>query len=549
MRISLRALIGCTLLLLAAFVCWRYLASLRESPVRWVEGGLALSEEVWGQLRSLWDEVRRYVYWILGVYVVVAALTVFFEESNPDRANLWLFTLLLFPYIGLAAYLFFGPNVRSVPHRWRVFRSSRRRSKNRSGRAAPEAADGLERLLEVSSGAVPTRGNAVRILLDGERTFSAIEEALASARRTIHMEYFSVAHDELGTRIKKLLIDRARAGVKVRFLYDAVGSWRIGREYVDELRAAGVQVRAFMPVAFARFRSGLNHRDHRKIVVVDGRIGFVGGLNVGDMYLGGDPRMGRWRDTHLRLEGPAVRELDRVFLELWGQCVGGADRAVGEADEGGADKTECGGPGSPFSPPEDGGNAGGDGRKDVVEGVPVQIASSGPGPAFRAIADGYFQMIASARRRVWITTPYLVPGEALSNALSIAARSGVDVRVVIPSKADHTLVFWASQFNVDTLLRNGVRVFSYKGGFVHAKTMVADSEIASVGTANLDVRSLEINYEVQAFMRSKELAAQLETAFLDDQELCEEESLLGRRGRPLIRKVQAAVGRLWSALL
>ena len=538
MRISLRALVGCTLLLLAAFVCWRYLASLRESPVRWVEGGLALSEEVWGQLRSLWNAVRRYVYWILGVYVVVAALTVFFEESNPDRANLWLFTLLLFPYVGLAAYLFFGPNVRSVPHRWRVFRSSRRRSKNRSGRAAPEAADGLERLLEVSSGAVPTRGNVVRILLDGERTFSAIEEALASARSSIHMEYFSVAHDELGTRIKKLLIDRARVGVKVRFLYDAVGSWHIGREYVDELRSAGVQVRAFMPVAFARFRSGLNHRDHRKIVVVDGGVGFVGGLNVGDMYLGRDPRMGRWRDTHLRLEGPAVRELDRVFLELWGQCVGGK-----------ANKTECGGPESPSPTPDGGENGGENGKKGPVEGVPVQIASSGPGPTFRAIADGYFQMIASACRRVWITTPYLVPGETLSNALSIAARSGVDVRVIIPSKADHTLVFWASQFNVDTLLRNGVRVFSYKGGFVHAKTMVADSEVASVGTANLDVRSLEINYEVQAFMRSKELAAQLESAFLDDQELCEEESLSGRRNRPLIRKVQAAVGRLWSALL
>ncbi len=537
MRISLRAVVGCTLLLLAAFVCWSYLASLRESPVRWVEGGLALSEEVWGQLRSLWDAVRRYVYWILGVYVVVAALTVFFEESNPDRANLWLFTLLLFPYVGLAAYLFFGPNVQSVPHRWRVFRSSRRRLKNGCGRAAPEAANGLERLLEVSSGAIPTRGNSVRLLLDGERTFSAIEESLASARRTIHLEYFSVAHDGLGTRIKDLLIDRSRAGVEVRFLYDAVGSWHIGREYVGELRAAGVKVRAFMPVAFARFRSGLNHRDHRKIVVVDGGVGFVGGLNVGDMYLGGDPRMGRWRDTHLRLEGPAVRELERVFLELWGQCVGGANKTGGKTDE-----AECGGP-------ESGENGGEDGKKDVVEGVPVQIASSGPGPAFRAIADGYFQMIASARRRVWITTPYLVPGEALSNALSIAARSGVDVRVIIPSKADHTLVFWASQFNVDTLLRNGVRVFSYKGGFVHAKTMVADSEVASVGTANLDVRSLEINYEVQAFMRSRELAAQLETAFLDDQELCEEESLSGRRGRPLVQKVQAAVGRLWSALL
>ena len=522
MRISLKSLLGYALLLLAVLVCWRYLASLRESPVRWVQGGLALSQEIWGQLNALWGAVRRYIYWILAAYAVVAALTVFFEESNPDRANLWLFTLLLFPFVGLAAYMFFGPDVRSVPHRWRVFRRSRRRRRGR-GRVSSDAPNGLERLLEVSSGAVPTCGNELRLLLDGEETFSAIEEALISARHSIHMEYFSVAHDELGTRIKDLLTDRARAGVRIRFLYDAVGSWRIGRDFVEELRAAGVEVRAFMPVAFARFRSGLNHRDHRKIVVVDGEVGFLGGLNIGDMYLGRDPRMGRWRDTHLKLEGPAVSELDRVFWELWEQCVG----PVAERDD-----CEL----RPPPPPREG-------------GVAVQIASSGPGPTFRAVADGYFQMITSARRRVWITTPYLVPGETLSNALSIAARSGVDVRMIVPSKADHTLVFWASQFNVDALLRNGVRVFSYKGGFIHAKTMVADSEVASVGTTNLDVRSLEINYEVQAFVRSKSLAADLETAFLDDLERCEEESLAGRRGRPLVQKAQAAVGRLWSALL
>lgn len=522
MRISLRVVLWYTLLLMLAFVCWRYLASLRESPVRWVQGGLALSQEIWGQLNALWGAIRRYLYWILGAYAVMAALTVFFEERNPDRANLWLFTLLLFPFVGLAAYMFFGPDVRSVPHRWRVFRRSRRRRRGR-GRVSSDAPNGLERLLEVSSGAVPTCGNKLRLLLDGEETFSAIEEALISARHSIHMEYFSVAHDELGMRIKDLLVDRARAGVRIRFLYDAVGSWRIGCDFVEELRAAGVEVRAFMPVAFARFRSGLNHRDHRKIVVVDGEVGFLGGLNVGDMYLGRDPRMGRWRDTHLKLEGPAVSELDRVFWELWEQCVGPV-----------AERDGCELRASP--PPREG-------------GVAVQIASSGPGPTFRAVADGYFQMITSARRRVWITTPYLVPGETLSNALSIAARSGVDVRVIVPSKADHTLVFWASQFNVDALLRNGVRVFSYKGGFIHAKTMVADSEVASVGTTNLDIRSLEVNYEVQAFVRSKSLAADLEAAFLDDLEQCEEESLAGRRGRPLVQKAQAAVGRLWSALL
>jgi cardiolipin synthase len=498
----------------------QFLAELDTSPVIWGDGGLSLSRELWRHIYALRSMVKRYIYWILGLHALIAALVIFLEEQNPDRVIIWLGTLLLFPFVGLAAYVIIGPDVRGASHRWRLRRISRRRpGTHPSGR--PSALPRLEHLLAASCDATPTARNGVEILLNGERTFGAIEKALCNAADYIHMEYFSLASDELGTRIKDLLIDRSRSGVKVRVLYDAVGSWHIGRDFLEELRGAGVEIHPFMPTAFARFRSSVNHRDHRKIVVADGRIGFVGGLNIGDMYLGKDPRMGNWRDTHVQITGEAVRELNRAFLSHWGQCTSKY------MDYHRFSYTPAG----------------------EMEDTPLTIATSGPGKDFRAIADGYFHMIVSARERIWITTPYLVPGTVISTALSVAAKSGVDVRIIVPSKADHTVVFWASQFNVDQLLRNGVRVFSYQDGFIHAKTAVMDGAVVSVGTTNLDLRSLEINYEVQAFIRSRDVGQKFELAFLDDLEKCKEETLAARRARPLYQKLQAAMGRLWSSLL
>jgi cardiolipin synthase len=506
------------LLLLTA----QFLAGLETSPIVWGDDGPSLSRELWRHIYALRNMFERYVYWILGGHALIAALVIFLEEQNPDRAIIWLGTLLLFPIVGLVAYVIVGPDVRGASHRWRVRRSRRRSGAPRSA-APPESAasPGLERLLEVSCGASPTTRNDVEILLNGEQTFRAIEKALYNATDYIHMEYFSIASDELGTKIKDLLIERARFGVKVRVLYDAVGSWNIGRDFLQELRGAGVEIHPFMPTTFVRFRSSVNHRDHRKIVVVDGRVGFVGGLNIGDMYMGKDPRMGNWRDTHIQISGEAVRELNRAFLSHWGQCTAKY-----------MDYHRFS-----YAPAAE------------MEDTPLLIATSGPGNDFRAIADGYFHMIASARKRIWITTPYLVPGGVISAALSVAAKSGVDVRILIPSKPDHTLVFWASQFNVDQLLRSGVRIFSYQDGFIHAKTAVMDGAVVSVGTANLDLRSLEVNYEVQAFIRSEDVAEKFERAFLDDLKKCEEETLAKRYSRPFYRKLQGAIGRLWSSLL
>lgn len=519
MRFSLKSILYWSFFLIVLLLGVQFIMGLHSSPIVWGEEGLSLSRELWGHIYALLGTLRKYIYWILGAYALLAALVIFLEEQNPDRAIVWLGVLLLFPFVGLAAYVAFGPNAHSVGHRWRIHRTSRKRPPGRIGKSTAEP--GLERLLSVSCGAVPTLRNSVEILLDGENTFRAIEKALYNARKYIHMEYFSIASDELGVRIKDLLIDRARAGVKVRLLYDAVGSWHMGREFVNELRSAGVEVQAFMPTAFVRFRSSINHRDHRKILVVDGREGFVGGLNIGDMYLGKNPEMGNWRDTHAMITGEAVVELNRAFLTQWGHCTGKYM------------DWRC----FDYVAPAQ------------METVPVQIATSGPDSGYRAVADGYFYIISSARKRVWITTPYLVPGASISTALIVAAKSGIDVRIIIPSKADHTLVFWASQFNVDRLLQAGVRVFSYRDGFIHSKTMVADGDVASVGTTNLDIRSLEVNYEAQAFIRSQKIAEEFERTFLDDLEKCEEETVAKRRCRSLLKKIQAAIGRLWSALL
>ncbi len=521
MRFSLKSVLYWSFFLVVLLLGVQFVMGLRETPLVWGVDGLSLSRELWGHIYVLGGVLKSYIYWILGAYALLAALVIFLEEQNPDRAIIWLGVLLLFPFVGLAAYVIFGPNVHSVGHRWRVQKTWRKSLHSGSASGPSDAASGLERLLAAACGAVPTFRNGVDVLLNGENTFRAIEKSLYNAREYIHMEYFSIASDGLGTRIRDLLVARSRAGVKVRVLYDAVGSWHMGREFLRALRDGGVEVQAFMPTAFARFRSSINHRDHRKILVVDGREGFLGGLNVGDMYLGKDPEMGNWRDTHIMIAGEAVPELNRVFLAHWGQCTGKY-----------MDWRNF----SYASPAE-------------METTSVQIATSGPGRDFRAIADGYFHMIASARKRVWIATPYLVPGASIFTALTVAAKSGVDVRIIIPSKADHTLVFWASQFNADRLLQSGVRVFSYRDGFIHAKTAVTDGEVVSVGTANLDIRSLEVNYEVQAFIRSRKVAEEFERAFLDDLEKCDEETTVRRQSRPFRKKFQAAVGRLWSSLL
>ena len=351
-----------------------------------------------------------------------------------------------------------------------------------------------------------TYAQTASLLLDGHETFSALKDALTHAERSINLEYFAFHDDETGRTITRILSEKAAHGVKVRMLTDSVGSWRLSRRFIRSLKDSGIEFRRFTPFTF--------HRDHRKIITVDGVTGFLGGFNIGDVYLR------QWRDTHIMINGEAVNILDGIFAGMWEKSGGHCAYCQ--------PKTE---------------------NITSENGVPLRIIAGGTGKDFRAVADEYIRVISSSSKRVWITTPYFAPDRKFLDALYNASARGVDVRIIIPSWSNHVIVSWASQSYIDGLIANGVRVFTYEGGFIHAKTMIADSHVASVGTANLDALSFGINYEVQAFVYSTELVRELEGVFLEDLGSCTEETLETRADRPAMLRLKERIGRLLSFML
>lgn len=477
-----------------------------------------------GRLPGLATEYLVAFAWAYGLFV---AGLIFLEEKNPDRTIAWLLVLILLPVVGFILYIFFGPDIRGRGYFRRLKRRNWRnrwKEEQSTGRIGKKAlgdhADGkTATLLSKSARALLTSGNSVRMLLNGEETFTAIKKALLESRDYIHMEYYSIANDAIGNEIKNILIEKAGSGVKVKLLFDSVGSWNLGAKYVNSLKNAGVGVHSFLPVSFPRLRRELNFRNHRKIVVVDGVIGFMGGLNIGDMYISGESGMGFWRDTHIELKGPAVSCLDDIFRADWVFC----DKSPMEYGE------------APVPGP--------------MGDSTVQIVASGPNKNWKPILHGYFSLIANARESLWLCTPYFVPGEPLMTALSVAAMSGIDVRVMIPHKTDHALVYWASLSNIEELLRAGVKVYRYEKGFIHSKILIADGNVVSVGTANLDARSLEINFEVQAFIYDFDVARDFISAYEKDMTESSQFRLNKWRTRPLGQKILESAGRLWSSQL
>lgn len=470
-----------------------------------------------------WRTVSKYAPHILTAYIAGVALLIFLEGQNPDRTILWLVTLAFVPILGIVLYVLLGPDLKRLKNR-KLFKPVK---------SYPTIVSPLEEKTPVrvkksavlafrSSGADIMERGEVRILIDGEETFAQIKAALRGAKRYIHIEYFIFQNDRLGGEIAEILCEKARQGVKVRMTTDGVGS-RISRKRIRQLLAAGVEYKTFMPVSFPAFHSGINFRNHRKIVVVDSDVAFTGGLNVGVEYLG-EGRLGKWRDTHAQFTGEAVYALNDIFLQDW-EIASGESLSPDHAQFAATEPEHCAA--LPF--------------------LPIQIVASGSASPWHSISDMYFLMIAEAQKRIWIATPYLVPGEAIMKALTIAALSGVDVRLLIPDKPDHFLVFWAGRSNIEMLLRAGVRIWFYTDGFIHAKTVLMDDTIASVGTANLDNRSLEINFEVQAFIYDAQMCAIFERDFLRDLDHSRECQLSEWEKRGAGFRVLESMGRLWSS--
>jgi cardiolipin synthase len=487
--------------------------------------GFSLNPEFFDPFFAVMSVVKEYAWHILVVYALIIGFIIFLEGQNPDRTILWLITLVLLPGIGLILYMILGPDMRHMQMK-KKFRPVMRLDLSEHSFTTDKRYL-LARMLHICSGADMLLHNEIEFYTDGESAFSSMKSEIESAKRYIHMQYYIIKDDNLGREISNLLAEAAERGVRVRLLYDAVGSWRLDRSFITGLQERGIECHSFMPMSFPRFRRKMNFRNHRKITVIDGEVAFTGGMNIGDEYLGLG-KLGNWRDTAVRIKGEAVRALDEIFLKDW--CVRHGENACNPA----AELLEN----IAYKDDE---------TYEDLPMVPLQVIESGTDSAWHSISRGYFGMITRARSRIWITTPYLVPGPHLINAITSAALAGVDTRLMLPAKRDHFLVYWGSRSQIEYMLRAGVRIFLYENGFIHAKTLVADDDICSVGTCNMDIRSLEINFENQLFIYSNELNAEMAEHFTKDMTEAREVKLEDWVRRPMWQKVLESFGRLYSA--
>ncbi len=439
---------------------------------------------------------------VLYTLVAICAIAVIVHDrKDPAKTLAWIAVIAMVPLVGIVCYLAVGRNhrkkkmfdVKALQNYSHIELLCRRQLKDlckpdRMDNA--DVSDNIEiiRLLLNNNKSLLAMHNRVEILDNGGPTFDSLVAALESARSSIHLEYYIFENDEIGHRIADILMAKAAQGVEVRLIYDDVGSWHPKRRFIRRLRDAGVEVECFLPVAFPWVTKHLNYRNHRKIVVVDGKIAFTGGINIADRYVKGT-RFGPWRDIHLRIEGEAVRLLQAVFISDWYFVRGhllAADRYFPATDE-----------------------------KTVS---PMQIASSGPDSDWATIMQAFFSAISKAKDHIYISTPYFIPNAALLTAMKVAALSGVDVRIIIPLRSDSRLVYWATRSYVAELLDAGVQVYMYNAGFNHSKLLIIDGEFSSVGSANMDIRSFEDNFEVSAVMYDRKIAQRLTRSFEEDLE-------------------------------
>ena len=458
-------------------------------------------------------------------WVVIASCWVLLEKRSPTATLAWIFGMALLPIVGAFVYLLIGPR-RLKRKRLKRLRAVAAISK--TGAAVfPEVPEPerrriaqLMRLAAHRDGVPPGTARSLTLYGSGAETFTAIEEAIRAAKHHVHVEYYIFEPDRTGTRIRDALVERARAGIEVRLLVDAMGSPRVRRKFVAPLLAAGGEFARFNPpqiLALFLGRRWLNFRTHRKIVVVDGGVGFTGGINVHDDE-NRDVRPDAWRDTHLRIEGVAVRGLQRTFLEDWHFA------------------TEKTPDAATYFPDQAAGQHA------------VQIVAYGPDSDALNIAKAYFAAIAGARERVWVTTPYFVPDDALLAALITAAGRGVDVSLLLSTRTDSRWVDAAGRSYYDELIRAGVKIHVYGPPMVHAKTLLVDQDIAMVGTANFDNRSLRLNFEVMAIAYDVRLADELAAAFTADVAISKKVKLRDTR-EPFPARLFEATARLLSPQL
>ncbi|WP_449538631.1 cardiolipin synthase [Ferdinandcohnia sp. Marseille-Q9671] len=473
---------------------------------------------------------------VLILNIVFAVVVIFRERRDASSTWAWLLVLFFIPVAGFILYLLLGRNLtRDHLFQWEDLKKSGyeemlkeqkhqlRTQQFHFNKWVTKNNQDLIYMNLVNDQALFTENNAVEVFTDGQEKFRSLFQDIENAREFIHLQYYIIKNDNLGKKLMEALTKKVKEGVKVRVLYDQLGSRTLTKRFFKEFTEAGGLVEVFFPSKLPFINLRMNFRNHRKLVIIDGKIGYVGGFNVGDEYLGLNRRFGYWRDTHLRIRGIAVDAMQARFILDWNQASRYFDIVY-------------------------------DPKLFPVENyrlgdVGIQIVTSGPDSDFEQIKNAYIKMIYSAKKSIYIQTPYFIPDKSLLDALRVACLSGVEVNIMIPDKPDHPFVYWATLSHIGELLPVGANVYIYSNGFIHSKTLVVDKEISSVGTANIDVRSFRLNFEVNAFLYDEDISKELSEIFKEDIKLSKlltyEE--YGKRG--LNVRFKESISRLLSPIL
>jgi cardiolipin synthase len=442
--------------------------------------------------------------------------------------------LLFLPVIGFILYLFLGQDMRKT----KKFKTKEEednyfdvivadQEKNLSTREFlknnPDYKkyDEIIKLNLMGNKSIYSNDNHIELFFNGEDKFKALIESINNAKRYIYMEYYIFKGDNIGKKVIQALAQKAREGLEVKLLVDGMGGRSLRKSVTNVLTEAGGEILFFYPPFIPLINVRINYRNHRKICIIDGQEAYLGGFNVGDEYLGLSKKFGYWRDTHIKIKGSAISAVQWQFFLDWrfasGEEIKGSQSYIGNTNH--------------------------------EDGVGVQIVSSGPDSKWPSIKDGYYKMISNAEHRIYIETPYFIPDDSIYEALKISALSGVDVRVMIPNKPDHPFIYWAGLSYMGDLLQAGVKFYVYERGFVHSKVLIMDDDVSTVGTANLDIRSFKLNFEINAFLYDRDINKQLGDRFYNDLSNCTEITLESYAKRSRIVKIKESVSRLLSPIL